>query len=270
LLVVTDELTGKTAIVTGASRGIGKQVAVELARRGASVVVAARTVEARRRLPGTIGETLAEIESTGASGLAVTTDMSREEDLQRLVDAAVSRYGRIDILINNAAATTAKGWGAPLSELTREDWMYQYSVNLHAPFSLIKAVAPIMAATGGGVIVNLTTAGHRDAGTDEGPSAVGLPTPLAYPSSKAALDQFCRSVAPELRHQGIAIANVHPGFVRTELTEIIAASGVDTTAAIPVEIPTRAIVGLVTCKDRMLYTGQVLVAEELLKDLQDD
>jgi citronellol/citronellal dehydrogenase len=259
------DLRGKCAIVTGASRGIGKQVAIELARCGASVVVAARTVEPRRRLPGTIGETLAAIEAVGASGAAIAADMGNADDLERLVAAAVDRFGRIDVLVNNAAATADRSWGAPLSELSREDWMRQYAVNLHAPFSLTKAVVPIMKDTGGGVIVNLTTAGHRDSVDTNGPA--GLPTPLAYPSSKAALDQFCRSVAAEVRAAGVAIVNVHPGFVRTEMTELLAEGGMDASASISMDIPTRAIVYLATCDDPMAYSGQVLVAQTLVDEL---
>jgi NAD(P)-dependent dehydrogenase (short-subunit alcohol dehydrogenase family) len=259
------ELQGKTAIVTGASRGIGKQVAIELARRGASVVVAARTVEARRRLPGTIGETLDAIESVGAKGLAVAADMGNADDLARLVASAMDAFGRIDVLVNNAAATAGKSWGASLSELSRDDWMQQYAVNLHAPFTLTKAVVPIMEAAGGGVIINLTTAAHQDASTDEGPA--GLPTPLAYPSSKAALDQFCRSVAPQLRRARVAIMNVHPGFVRTEMTELLAEAGMDASASIDMDVPTRAIVHLATSADPMASTGQILTAQTLVDEL---
>ena len=101
-------LQGKTTIVTGGSRGIGKQVAIELGRRGAAVVVAARTVEPRRRLPGTIGETLVAIEAVGAKCIAVAADMADAEDLVRLVSTTTAAFGRIDVLINNAAATSGR------------------------------------------------------------------------------------------------------------------------------------------------------------------
>ena len=101
------DVKGKTAIVTGASRGIGKQIAVELGRRGANVVVAARTVEAHRRLTGTIGETVAAVEEAGGQALAVRTDLKNLADIQALADAAVGRFGGIDVLVNNAADTSA-------------------------------------------------------------------------------------------------------------------------------------------------------------------
>jgi NAD(P)-dependent dehydrogenase (short-subunit alcohol dehydrogenase family) len=260
------ELAGKVAIITGASRGIGKQVALELARRGATVVVAARTVEQHGRLPGTIGETVAGVEAAGGTAVAVQADMASADDLDRLVRETVERFGRVDILVNNAAATATRSWGAPLLELTREEWMAQYAVNLHAPYSLLRAVVPIMAEHGGGRVINLTTAGHRGDGDAE--PATGLPVPLAYPSSKAALDQLCRSVAPQLRQYGVMVVNIHPGFVRTELTELLASGGVETSDAIPMAIPTDAIAYLATCDDPMRYTGEVLAAEELLAELQ--
>src|SRR5262249_53087949 len=97
-----EDLTAKVAIVTGASRGIGKRAALSLARRGVNVVVAARTVDANRELPGTIGETVTEIEAVGVAALAVATDLSNEDDLERLVRSAVERFGGVDILVNNA------------------------------------------------------------------------------------------------------------------------------------------------------------------------
>ena len=151
------DLTGKVVIITGASRGVGKQASLDFARRGAHVVLAARTVEADSKLPGTIGETLAQIEALGGQAIAVATDLAKEEDLKALVDAAVQRFGGVDILVNNAAATTGDIWGKPFSELTREEWLYQFDVNVHAPFTLTQLVVPIMEKRGGGRIINVTT-----------------------------------------------------------------------------------------------------------------
>jgi NAD(P)-dependent dehydrogenase (short-subunit alcohol dehydrogenase family) len=263
-------LQGKTAIVTGASRGIGKQLAIELGRLGANVVVAARTVEQRRSLPGTIGETVAMIEEAGGTGLAVAADMANEADLERLVAATVERFGGIDLLVNNAAATAGKDWGASLADLTREGWMGQYAVNLHAPFTLMRAVAPVMATRGAGSggcrgrIINVTTGRH---GHDESTPAPGLNTPLAYPSSKAALDQLCISVAPQLRAQGVMVVNVNPGFVRTEMVDLMEANGVDASASISITIPTAAMMYLATCDEPMRYAGKILEAEDLVNEL---
>jgi len=256
-------LQGKTALVTGASRGIGKQIAIELSRRGASVVVAARTVEPRKRLPGTIGETVEAIESGGGTALAVAADMANPEDLEHLVAVTVERFGRVDVLVNNAAATAGKAWGASLADLTREEWMEQYAINLHAPYTLTRAVVKVMAGHGGGRVLNMTTR-HGQAGVDEPPE---LSTPLAYPSSKAALDQFCISVAPQLRPLGVAIVNIHPGFVRTEMVDIMDEQGFDAGRSIAMDVPTRAVAYLATCDDPMAYTGKILSAEHLVQEL---
>ena len=257
-------LVDRTAIVTGASRGIGKQIALELGRLGANVVVAARTVTPRRQLPGTIFETVEGIEALGGKALAVAADMAKEDDLDRLVAATVERFGGVDLLINNAAATAGKAWGAPLLELSRQDWQQQFDVNLNAPFTLIRAVAPIMAGCGGGRIINLTTGAH---GGDSDGAALGIATPLAYPASKAALDQFCVSVAAQLRTMGVSITNLHPGFVRTEMVDLMARAGVDASAAISMDIPTSALRYLAICDDPFQYSGQILFAEPLVASL---
>ena len=102
------DIRGKVVIITGASRGVGKQAAIDFARRGANVVLAARTVDPDPSVPGTIGETLKEIEDAGGQAIAIATDLALEADLKALVDAAVARFGGVDILVNNAAATQAR------------------------------------------------------------------------------------------------------------------------------------------------------------------
>lgn len=115
------DLTGKVVIITGASRGIGKEAAQAFARRGANLVLTARTVEPDSWLPGTLGETLARIEDMGASAITVQADLASEADLERIVDAAVERFGGVDVLVNNAAATASDFWSKRFLELSRED-----------------------------------------------------------------------------------------------------------------------------------------------------
>jgi NAD(P)-dependent dehydrogenase (short-subunit alcohol dehydrogenase family) len=266
-------LDDKTVIVTGASRGVGKQTAIELGRRGANVVIAARTVEARRKLPGTIAETLEAIEATGAKALAVQADMAEPADLERLVATTTERFGGVDILINNAAATGGRSWGAPLLELSREEWMWQYAVNIHAPFSLIKAVVPIMEARGGGRIINVTTGSPEVLAQEGGAPSAPAPrqaalgtAPLAYLSSKAALDRFCATVAPQLEDLGISIVNMHPGAVHTELVDVLSERGLDVSRFIPMDVPARALAFLATCDDPMALTGRLFTAERLVTE----
>jgi NAD(P)-dependent dehydrogenase (short-subunit alcohol dehydrogenase family) len=268
------DLHDKTVIVTGASRGVGKQTAIRLGGLGANVVIAARTAEPRRMLPGTIGETLAAIEATGAKALAVQADMANADDLERLVSSTVDAFGGVDVLINNAAATGGRSWGAPLLELSRDDWLWQYAVNIHAPFSLTKAVVPIMQSRGGGRVINVTTGSPEVlAQSGQAPPPEPLPrqealgtAPLAYTSSKAALDRFCAVVAPQLRPLGVSIVNMHPGGVHTELVDILVERGFDASNMIPMDVPARALAFLATCDDPMQFTGRLFTAEGLVAE----
>jgi NAD(P)-dependent dehydrogenase (short-subunit alcohol dehydrogenase family) len=261
------DLRGKVVIITGASRGVGKQAALDFARRGANVVLAARTVEADSTLPGTIGETLSQIEAMGGSAIAVATDLASEADLKALVSAAVARFGGVDVLINNAAATTGDIWGKPFLELTRAEWEYQFAVNTHAPFTLTQLCVPIMEKRGGGRIINLSTgSGEVFRQPEELPklAAVGsfsLAVP-GYYSSKRALDRFGNCMAPELHAKNIAIIGMHPGLVATELVAIrVREKGLDPTVAVPMTVPARMLVYFAACENPSEYTGRLFWAE---------
>lgn len=263
-------LAGKVVIITGASRGVGKQAALDFARRGAHVVLAARTVEADSRLPGTIGETLAEIEALGGQAIAVATDLAEEADLKNLVAAAVEKFGGVDVLINNAAATTGDIWGKPFLDLTREEWLYQFAVNVHAPFTLTQLVVPIMESRGGGRIINLSTgSGEVFRQPEELPKlgAVGkfsLAVP-GYYSSKRALDRLGNCLAPELHAKNIAVIGLHPGLVATELVAIrVKEKGLDNNLAVPMTVPSRMLVYFSACENPYEYTGRLFWAEREL------
>jgi NAD(P)-dependent dehydrogenase (short-subunit alcohol dehydrogenase family) len=267
------DLTGKVVVITGASRGVGKQAALDFAKRGAHVVLAARTVEVDAALPGTIGETLGEIEALGGQAIAVATDLAKEQDLQALIDAAVQRFGGVDVLINNAAATTGDIWGKPFAELTRAEWLYQFDVNLHAPFTLTQLCVPIMAARGGGRIINLSTgSGEVFRQAEETPklAAVGgfsLAVP-GYYSSKRALDRFGNCMAPEFHAQNIAIIGMHPGLVATELVAIrVKEKGLDPSVAVPMTVPARMLVYFAACENPAEYTGRLFWAEREMEAL---
>ena len=125
-------LEGKVAIVTGASRGIGKAMAMGLAAEGAQVVVAARSEESRPMLPGTIHSTVGEIEDAGGKALAVATNVRDEESIRHLVDRTLDEFGAVDILINNAAI----GSYTPFLEMSVKEWDLVMSIDLRAPFIL--------------------------------------------------------------------------------------------------------------------------------------
>ncbi len=267
------DLAGKVVIITGASRGVGKQASLDFARRGAQVVLAARTVETDSALPGTLGETLKEIEAVGGQAIAVATDLSGEADLKALVQAAVDRFGGVDILVNNAAATAGPIWQMRFLDLSREDWLYQFDVNVHAPFTLIQLVVPIMEARGGGRIINLSTgSGEVFRQPEELPKldAVGgfsLAVP-GYYSSKRALDRLGNCLAPELAQKNIAVIGMHPGLVATELVAIrVKEAGLDDSVAVPMTVPARMIVYFSACANPMEYTGRLFWAEREMAEM---
>jgi NAD(P)-dependent dehydrogenase (short-subunit alcohol dehydrogenase family) len=271
------DLTGKIVIVTGASRGVGRQAAINFARRGAKVVLAARTVDKNDRLPGTLGEALQEIEALGGEALVVQTDISKQADLQRLVDKTVERFGGVDILVNNAASTVGSVWSKTFADLTFEEWSNDFDINLHAPFMLMKLVMPIMAARGGGRIINITTgSGEVFRMTEEhvAPESVvgrNLIVP-SYFASKRALDRLGNIIAPELRRMNIFITGLHPGWVATEITSArLEAQNFDPKEGdnrpVPMSVPARMIVYFASCENPNEYTGRLFWAEREMADM---
>lgn len=203
-------LTGQVVVVTGASRGIGKGLALGLAALGASVVCAARTVtEEPGGLPGTIHTTVGAITAAGGTALAVRCDIGEADDIARLVDTTVAELGRLDVLVNNAMAPTR----ALFADATPEQWDESMRVNVRSLFMTAKAVVPVMAANGGGSIVNISSAAADHAAGPYMP-----PGYLVYTVAKAALERFSTSLAPEVASLGIAVNALRPGAVKTELS----------------------------------------------------
>lgn len=202
-------LSGRTVIVTGASRGIGKGLAIGLAQRGAHVVCAARTVrEEPGGLPGTIGATVEAIEQGGGAATAVQCDIGDAGDLERLVAVALEHTGRVDVLVNNAMAPTR----ARFADATVDEWDESMRVNVRSLFVLTKLVAEPMTRTGGGSIVNVSSGGAEHASQPHLPEGF-----LTYAVAKAAMERFTTAVAPELAPLGVNVNALRPGAVKTEL-----------------------------------------------------
>ncbi len=266
-------LFGKVVIITGASRGVGKQAALDFARRGAHVVLAARTVTANNEVPGSLEETVKQIEDMNAEALAIPTDLASENDLNNLVAATVDHFGGVDVLINNAAMTAGAVWSKRFLELSREEWLHQFAVNVHAPFTLMQRVVPFMEKRGGGRIINLSTGSGEVFRLPEEPrklQSVGtfsLEVP-GYYASKRALDRLGNALAPELARKNIAVIGMHPGLVYTELVALrVKNAGLDDSVAVPVTVPSRMLVYFARCEDPMEYTGRLFWAEREMADM---
>ena len=267
------DLTGKVAIVTGASRGIGKHTALKLAERGVHVAVAARTVDPHSTLPGTIGETAAQIEALGVGALAVQTDLAVEEDLRRLVERTTERFGGVDLLINNAAVTQLDSWAAPFLEIPREDFLYQFAVNVHSVFTLAQLVVPIMEARGGGRIVNVSTGSGEAFRQPEEPPMLeangefSLMAP-GYFASKRAMDRLGNVIAPQLARKGVYLTTVYPGLVASEIAaQRVESEGLDDSVMVPMDVPARLLVYFCACEHPEEYMGRIFWAERELEAL---
>ena len=202
-------MRGRVAIVTGASRGIGRGLAVGLAEAGADVVCAARTeVEEPGGLPGTIHAAAADVQAAGTRSIAVRCDVGNEADIASLIDQTVEAFGRIDVLVNNAMAPTR----GRFEETTAQMWDTSMRTNVRSLFLLCQGVLPHMAKAGGGSIINISS------GAAEHASSARLPPGYAvYSVAKAAMERFSTAVAPELAERGVAINALRPGAVKTEL-----------------------------------------------------
>lgn len=198
----------RIAIVTGANRGLGRAIALELSSRGVHVVVASRSLESGRAVE-------AEVKAAGGSATAIACDVTKLDDVNALIDATTARLGRLDILVNNAGVIE------PIAMIGASDpaaWRHAFDVNVIGAFNAIHAVVPhFRAQDSGGVIVNISSgAAHSPV---EGWSA--------YCASKAALEMLTRSVHLELANAGVSSYGFIPGVVDTDMQATIRASGVN-------------------------------------------
>ena len=203
----TAPLAARVAIVTGASRGIGRGLALGLARAGAAVVCAARTeTERAGGLPGTIHATVDAIRAEGGVALPLRCDIGVEEDIVELIHTTRSEFGRVDVLVNNAMAPTR----APFVDSSAAEWDESMRVNVRSLYLTCRAVVPAMVEHEGGSIINISS-GAAD------PSVTGLPAGfLIYSVAKAALERFSTGLAGEVAPLGVAVNALRPGAVKTE------------------------------------------------------
>jgi len=194
------ELKGKVALVTGGAQGIGKAVALMLARHGADVVVADVNLEKA-------AETAKEVEATGRGAMAVNVDVTRLSDVENMVESAIGRFGRIDILINNAGIARDK----LILRMTEEDWDAVLDVNLKGTFNCTKAVIKHMSKQRSGKIVNIASVVGE----------MGNAGQANYSASKAGVIGLTKTIAREFSQRGINVNAIAPGYIQTPMTDVL-------------------------------------------------
>ncbi|GAA2372035.1 putative oxidoreductase [Gordonia sihwensis NBRC 108236] len=251
----------RIVVVTGASRGAGKGIALALAQPGTTVYVTGRTTAAgQTSLPGTITQTAAEIDERGGTGIAVAVDHDDDTRVQALFDRIGNDHGRLDVLVNNAialpAGLTDKGpfWTKGL------DLLSLHGVGLRSTYVATYYAAPLLTESGGGLVVNTSSFG----GTCymHGP---------AYGSGKAAVDKMAHDMAVDFKPFDVAVVSLWMGLLKTEVNMAAFSARPDlydglVATAESVEFPGRVIDALSRDRDRMKYSGRVLVAAELAQE----
>lgn len=203
-------LDGKTVIVTGASRGIGAEIAKLFAAEGGRVVCAARTLhEGDHPLEGSLESTVERIRAAGGEATPVAVNISEPDECQRLVQAAHETYGPIDVLINNAALT----YFIPVKDYPLNRWLRSWAVNFHAPFILSQLVLQDMIPRGSGSIVNVSSGAAIGPGRGPYPEAPPFVGGTCYGAEKAALERFSQGLAMEVYQYGVSVACLSPSLV---------------------------------------------------------
>jgi citronellol/citronellal dehydrogenase len=256
------KLDGKVAIVTGASRGIGKSVAKLFAAEGAKVACAARTLgEGEHMLEGSLKTTVSEIEKAGGTALAVQTDVSNEESCAHLVKTAKQTFGPVDVLVNDAVLS----YYVPIKDYVVKRWTRAFAVNVHGPFMMSQKVLPDMIERHSGAIVNVSS------GAAIGPGRGPYDNPgmggTMYGATKAALERFSQGLAEEVYQYGISVACVSPSLVvptpGTVYHKLV--TGMDDPRGESPEMMARAIL-LLSTEPLDKVTGLVTYSQAILKE----
>lgn len=232
-------LLGQIALITGASRGIGRAIAVRLAEAGATTVLAARSEQA-------LHDVAQMIHTSGGTTLVVPTDVTKDQQLTALVDRTLARYGRIDVLVNNAGGGTPR---TPITKARLSDWEWTLRVNLWATMVLSKLVLPGMIERQQGAIINICSLAGMTGKAGE----------AAYATAKFGVRGFTQSVFDEVHEYGIKVSALCPGYVDT--TMIPPNRRVDRAKMIRPEDVAEAVYGVVTSSARICPLEIVLQSQ---------
>ncbi len=253
-------LSGKVCVVTGASRGIGKGIAIGLGEAGATVYVTGRTVEeGAAPLPGTIGATAAEVDRRGGRGIAVRVDHARDAEIAALFARVREEQGGLDILVNNVFKVPdepvweGEFWKHPISI-----WDDMVGVGLRAHYVASHHAAPLMLGRPGALIVNVSSRG-----------AAGYTHSVAYGVGKIGVDRLAQDMAVELEAHGATCVSIWPSAVKTEFILDQVAQGkakIDPARAQSPLLSGRAVVALATGAGLRTRTGQVLKVADLKEE----
>jgi NAD(P)-dependent dehydrogenase (short-subunit alcohol dehydrogenase family) len=268
----------KVALVTGASRGIGRGCALALAKAGFDVVLCARTVvegtplehsstvkkSDTSPLPGSLETTATEVEALGQRALVAKLDLLVESDLERAVKDAVGEFGRLDVVVNNARYI-GPGHMDLFLDTPMQAYEAHFVCNVLAPLRMVKLAVPHMRAQGGGVFVHITSS----AGIDETPALPGEGGwGLGYSISKAAFNRIAAGLGKELKQHGIAVINLEPGYVGTErMAQDLKEFGFDGLDGLSVDVPGSVCAYLASHPMPMAFSGRNIYAPSFAVDV---
>ena len=258
-------LDSKVVVVTGASRGLGAEIATLLAAEGGRVVCAARTLrEGDHRLAGSLETTVDGIRARGGQAHAVTVNIADPAECARLLDEARKIYGPVDVLVNNAALT----YFVPIKDYVVGRWLASWAVNVHAPFVLSQLALADMIPRKGGAIVNIGSGAAIGPGRGPYPDpAVGTRGGTCYGAQKAALERFTQGLAAEVYQYGVSVTCVSPSQVvptpGTVYHKLV--KGLDDPRGERPELMARAVL-LLASEPLDRVTGRVTYSQQILKE----
>ncbi len=257
------KLDSKVVIVTGASRGIGAEIARVFATEGGKVVCAARTLhEGEHPFEGSLEKTVGEIRAAGGEATAAAANISEVADCEKLVQTARDTYGPVDVLVNNAALT----YFIPVKDYPINRWLRSWAVNVHAPFILSKLVLEDMVPRRSGSIVNISSGAAI--GPGRGPyGEVALGGGTCYGAEKAALERFSQGLAAEVYQDGVSVTCVSPSQVVATPGTVFhhLVSGLDDPRGEPPQLMAKAALLLAT-EPLKKVAGRVTYSQQILKE----